>query len=94
MARVDPADDTIRRYVVRHYRYDPSRRERRHVDVAAFDDESEFQEFMFHLMGELEELKHAGDAEPSEHISGVIKQAGYQATQSARRLEWRKHGLA
>jgi hypothetical protein len=28
--------------VVRHYRYDPDRRQRRHVVVAAFDNESEF----------------------------------------------------
>ena len=29
MARVDPGDDGITRFIVRHYRYDPERRERR-----------------------------------------------------------------
>jgi hypothetical protein len=43
MAQVDPADDSIKRFIVRHYRYDPERRERRHVVVAAFDNEPEYQ---------------------------------------------------
>ena len=28
VARVDPEDDNIRRFIVHHYRYDPARRER------------------------------------------------------------------
>jgi hypothetical protein len=28
MAQVDPEDDSIRRFIVRHYRYDSQRRER------------------------------------------------------------------
>lgn len=43
MAQVDPEDDSILRFIVRHYRYDPQRRERRHVVVAAFDNEAEYQ---------------------------------------------------
>src|SRR5580700_7663243 len=43
MAQVDPADDSIKRFIVRHYRYDPERRARRHVVVAAFDNEPEYQ---------------------------------------------------
>ena len=39
---MDVTDDSIRRFVVRHYRYDPERRERRHVVVQAFDTEAEF----------------------------------------------------
>jgi hypothetical protein len=42
VAEVDPDDDSIRRFIVRHYRYDPDRHERRHVVVAAFDSEREF----------------------------------------------------
>ena len=43
VARVDPGDDSIERFIVRHYRYDPQRRERRHVVVAVFGNEREFQ---------------------------------------------------
>ena len=42
VASVDPDDDAVARYVVTHYRYDPDRRERRHVVVAAFDNPDEF----------------------------------------------------
>jgi hypothetical protein len=42
MSRVDPEDDSIERFIVRHHRYDPLRRERRHVVVAAFDNEQEY----------------------------------------------------
>ncbi len=90
MVRVDPAEDTIRRFVVRHYCYDPSRRERRHVEVAAFDNETEFYEFIGKLHADIEERKRAGEAESSEGVSGVVKEAGDKATQAARRLEWQK----
>ena len=43
MASVDPADDSVRRFIVRHYAYDPSRHERRHIVVAAYDNEQEFK---------------------------------------------------
>jgi hypothetical protein len=90
MARVDPADDTIRRFIVRHYCYDPSRRERRQVEVAAFDNEAEFYDFSLKLHADIEERKRAGQAEPSEHVTGVVKEAGDQAMQAARRLEWQR----
>ena len=90
MARVDPTDDTIRRFIVRHYRYDPSRRERREVEVAAFDNEKEFYDFYGQLHKDIEERKRAGQAEPSERVSGVVKEPGDRVTQAARRLEWRK----
>lgn len=47
VARVDPNDDSIERWSVRWYRYDPDRHERRHVTVAAFDNASEYYECMF-----------------------------------------------
>ncbi len=43
MARVDPDDDSIRRFVIYRYAYDPVRRERRHQLVAAYDDVAEFE---------------------------------------------------
>jgi hypothetical protein len=46
MAPVDPENDNIQRFIVRHYRYDPERHERRHVVVPAFDNDPEFQACM------------------------------------------------
>jgi hypothetical protein len=39
---VDPNDDSRERFVIWHYRYDPTRREHRNVTVAAFDNADEF----------------------------------------------------
>ena len=78
MAEVDPKDDTIRRFVVRHYRYDPSRRERRHVVVAAFDNERQFLAGIEQIRGEIERRRQRGeDVDPREHASGVVYEPGY-----------------
>ena len=78
MARVDPGDDSIERFIVRHYRYDPQRRERRHVVVAAFDNEREFRACMEGVQAEIRRRREAGEpADPSEHASGVVYEPGY-----------------
>jgi len=43
VAHVDHEDDTIWRWVIQHYRFNPKRRERRNVIVAAYDNETEFR---------------------------------------------------
>ena len=85
MAEVDPDDDTIDRFVVWWYRFDPSRNERRNVTVAAFDNESEFIDRIEALTDELQRLKAAGRAEAVEHVSGLIHPAGYRAAVRAHR---------
>jgi hypothetical protein len=77
MARVDPADDSRRRYIVHHYRYDPERRERRHVVVAAFDSRWEYKAC---LQAESEELDRRRAEDMSidrrEQISGMVAEPG------------------
>ncbi len=97
MARVDPADDGALRYIVRHYRYDPDRHERRHVDVAAFDNEREFLDCIEALRDEIERRKRDGQpVDPREHISGVVHEPGYRRRAANGRLVWRavSHGVA
>jgi len=53
VARVDSGDDSIKRFIVRHYRDDTQRRERRHVVVAAFDNEPEFRACMGSVQEEI-----------------------------------------
>ena len=78
VARVDPGDDSIARFIVRHYRYDPERRERRHVVVAAFDNEREFVVRMASAQAEISRRREAGEpVDPSEHASGVVHEPGY-----------------
>jgi hypothetical protein len=77
VARVDPEDDTIRRFIVRHYRYDPGRRERRHVLVAAFDNKREFHACIKSVQEEIEGRKSRGEhVDPREHVSGIVHEPG------------------
>lgn len=79
MARVDPEDDDIRRFIVHHYRYDPERRERRHVVVAAFDNEPEFLACIDRVQDEIERRKRRGEhVDPREHASGTVHEPGYR----------------
>jgi hypothetical protein len=97
VARVDPDDDTIERFIVRHYRYDPQRRERRHVVVAAFDNEREFQACMDGVQAEIKHRREAGEpVERSEHASGVLHEVGYLRRAANGHLVTRaiRHGVA
>jgi hypothetical protein len=78
VARVDPGDDGIERFIVRHYRYDPQRRERRHMVVAAFDNEAEYRVCMDSVQDEIEARRARGEAvDRREHVSGVVHEPGY-----------------
>lgn len=78
MAQVDPEDDSIKRFIVRHYRYDPQRRERRHVVVAAFDNEHEMWASMEEIGAEIRRRREAGEeVDRGEHASGVVHEPGY-----------------
>ncbi|MGH3300475.1 MAG: hypothetical protein ACRDOK_02135 [Streptosporangiaceae bacterium] len=78
MARVDPDDDSIERFIVRHYRYDPQRRERRHVLVAAFDNEREYLACMESVQAEIRRRRDHGEpVDPSEHASGIVHEPGH-----------------
>jgi hypothetical protein len=79
VARVNPDDDDALRFIVHHYRFDPERRERRHVVVAAFDNEEEFLACIDTVRAEIEGRKGRGQlADPREHASGVVLEPGYR----------------
>jgi hypothetical protein len=78
VARVDPTDDDIERFIVWHYRYDPQRRERRHVVVAAFDNEPEFLACLESVRNEIQVHRDRGESvDPREHASGIVHEPGY-----------------
>ncbi|HEX2807064.1 MAG TPA: hypothetical protein VHN80_12940 [Kineosporiaceae bacterium] len=80
MPAVDPDDDTIWRFVVLHYRYDPLRRERRNVLVATYDDEGESWRHLQEINAEIERRRTAGDAHAArEHASGGAHPPGHDA---------------
>ena len=73
------------RWIVRWYRYDATRKERRHILVAAFDNEMEFLERIGIETEELRRREAAGEAEGIEHVTGVRQTPGYAAAMRARR---------
>lgn len=82
MATVDPDDDSIERFIVRRYAYDPERHERRHQVVAAFDNPREFKRLIATLGDDLKQRREAGEAvDPREHITGVRLEPGYRRRQ-------------
>ena len=73
MARVDPDEDSICRWVVWRYRYDPDRRERRNVVVAAFDNAREFHADIEKRVAQLRVCKERGeDVDPTERVFGQM----------------------
>jgi len=83
VARVDPDDDSICRWIVWHYRYDPDWRERRNVVVAAFDNQQEFDADIQQRAARLRAQKERGETvDPSERISGVVHQPGHRRLQA------------
>jgi len=97
VAEVDPDDDSLRRFVVRIYRYDPDRHERRHVVVAAFDNETEFKARLDEVQADLlrRHTVDGPDADPREHVSGVVLEPGHRRMQQNARLLGRamRHGV-
>ena len=78
VAQVDPEDDSIERFIVRRYCYDPQRRERRHVVVAAFDNEQEFHACLDSVRHEIKARReHGAPVDPGEHASGTVQEPGY-----------------
>jgi hypothetical protein len=96
MAVVDPEDDSIRRFVVFHYRYDPDRSERRQVLVAAYDRRREWEADLQRRHADMDR-RRAGDPtfDRRESVTGVIRQPGdlarVRAGHAARRMV--EHGV-
>ena len=79
MARVDPDDDSIRRFVVQHRRYDPDRRKYTRFPVEAFDNEAEFEAGIAALQADLDRRRLAGeDVDPRESATGTGYSAGHR----------------
>jgi len=97
VARVDAGEDSIRRFVVRHYRYDPARRERRHVVVAAFDNQGEFERCLQAVSADIDRRRAAGEpVDAKEYASGITRQAGDDQRAASGRLVTRaiRHGVS
>lgn len=87
--QVDPADDSRERWVLQHFRYDPERRQRRNVTIAAYDDAAEFESAARLLADQVAREIAAGTRDDRETVIGVLWPPGYHAEARARRQAWR-----
>jgi hypothetical protein len=85
-SNIDPNDDSIDRWLVWHYRYDPERRERRNIVIACFDNRRAFTRFLERSKADLNEAQLAGRADKEERITGVMWKEGYREEIAQRRL--------
>lgn len=83
---IDPNDDSIDRWVISHYRYDPERRERRNMVVACFDNRRASMKFFDRANSELKVAQSEGRADKKERITGARLKAGYRAEINQRKL--------
>ena len=77
MARVDFEDDSIRRWVIFHYRFDPDRRQRRYVAVTAFDNKREYQREFKRYAAAIHSEIASGERDSRETVSGVEFEPGH-----------------
>ena len=79
VAEVDPMDDTIWRWVIHHYRFDPERRQRRDVVVAAFDNAAELEAAVNQYHLEIQVGIDGGVRDDRERVTGVVWHPGYHS---------------
>jgi hypothetical protein len=89
VARVDGDDDSIKRYVVRLHAFDHTRHERRHQEVAAFDNEAEAMECFGTTHLDLVERRKAGRADAAEPVTMVVMEPGSAERNKTERTERR-----
>lgn len=86
MPEADPNDDSLWRWVLQHYRYDPQRHQRRNTTVAAYDNAAEFEAAFTTYSQRIQADIDAGDRDPRERVSGVIWHPGYHEEQARGRF--------
>ena len=89
MAQIDPQDESLDRWIVQRFRYDPDRRERRHVTEVAFDDRNEFEAYIDEAQRRLVREKAQGLAESAERYTGVFHESGHRKSMQLRRAKHR-----
>ena len=82
LPEVDPGDDSIRRWVLQHYRFDADRRQRRHVLVAAFDNEAESDAALATYRRGIRAEIDAGARDDDERVSSVVWGPGHHERQA------------
>ena len=76
---VNVKDDSLDRWYVTHYKYDPDRKQVRHVFLKAFSNQKGQMKYFKTVAQELEERKLVEEVPRKEHITGGHYAPGYHA---------------
>ena len=75
---VDVKDDSLDRWYVTHYRFDPDHQQFRHVMLKAFSNRKAQMKFLKESTHALEARKLVEQVPRKEHIAGGFYQSGYK----------------
>lgn len=76
---VDVKDDSLDRWYVNHYKYDPERKQVRHVLLKTFSNQKGQMKYFNMVNEELQARKMVEEVPRHEHISGGHYEPGYHA---------------
>lgn len=77
MSEIDISDDSLTRYVVKHYKFDPSTKHFIHLELMAFDNKKEFEMKISELGKSLKHLQDSHEVTSKEYIYGAIYKPGH-----------------
>jgi hypothetical protein len=86
MGKIDPADDSISRFIVWHYHYVEKNHERKLEAIAAFSSLAEANQEFTRKSEELGRLQELGMADLKEYYSCGFRAAGYGEQSKINRL--------
>lgn len=69
---VDVNDDSIDRWCVKHYQYDPERWQVRHVFLKAFSNQKAQMKYFTNVKDELQVRRQLEEVPSHEHITGIL----------------------
>jgi len=75
MAEVDPNNEAIRRYTVRHHKFDPDTNHFRWFNIKSFDNEAEMTELMNQIFEDIERRRILGETDLKEQVAGSFSHA-------------------
>lgn len=85
VAKVDPTDDSIVRFVIRRHSFDAATNHFRWIDESAYDNRKEFEKSLDEAALELEGRRIVGRAHGKEQVAGQKLPANYYAESFVRR---------
>lgn len=84
MAEVDPNNESIRSYTVRHHKFDPETNHFRWFNIKSFDNEAEMTELMNQIFEDIERRRFLGEADLKEQVAGSFSHANSELNSRGR----------